>query len=104
MNIVLEVSTTRYDEQIEKIRLAMNNLAALCRINDAFVISNPTSKFGWTFFKIVLKSYLYSEIQVKFSDMFQKYNIKKPEEKFLKFISDFFESRGCTVNLKLVNS
>ncbi len=43
-------------------------------------------------------------IEEKFSDMIQKYRDKKPEEKFTKFMSDYFESRGSKVKVKLLDS
>ena len=63
---------------------------------------DPISKFGWTFFKLAIKSDLRMGIEEKFSDMIQRYRIKKSEEKFTKFMLDYFKSRGSEVKITLL--
>jgi len=41
-------------------------------------------------------------IEEKFSDMIQRYRIKKSEEKFTKFMLDYFKSRGSEVKITLL--
>ena len=69
---------------------------------NGYVLSEPSTKFGWTFFKIAFKANLQNGIEEKFSDMIDKYGWSDKSEKFAKFMSDYFNSRGCDVKIKLV--
>ncbi len=101
MTAIIEIGTTNYDEHILPIKIALSHLQTNCKIADGYSISEPTSKSGWTFFQLVLKPGFRDNIENFFSDMIQKYKGKK-EEKLLNFLSDFFESRGSKVKLKLI--
>ena len=70
---------------------------------NGYVISEPTSKFGWTFFKLAFKPNLEEGIEEKFSDMLAKYRWSNKEQKFAKFMTDYFNSRGCEVKVNLVD-
>lgn len=101
MTTVLEVSSIQYDDDIALIKKAMINLESICELRDGFMISEPTSRFGWTFFKILFKSNFLYAIEQKFSDMIRKAKGHKPDDKFANFMSDYFESKGCKVRLKI---
>ena len=103
MVYVLEFSTTKFVEDQILVIDVMNSLQKLCKISDGYAVSEPISKFGWTFFSIAINSNLYLGISEKFSDVIKKTKGNKPEEKFGNFISDFFESRGCKIRVKLVD-
>ena len=102
MAILLEISSGNYDQDIGKVRLAMNKISALCRLGGSFEISEPENRLGWTFFKILIQEDLFSGINVKFNDMIIKYAGKKDTEKFQKFMTDYFEHSGCKLNIKLI--
>ena len=101
MTTIIEIGTTNYDECILPIKIVLSHIQTNCEITDGYSISEPTSKFGWTFFQLLLKSSFHDSIEKNFSDMIQKYKGKK-EEKLIKFLSDFFELRGSKVKLKLI--
>ena len=103
MVYVLEFSTTKFVEDQILVIEVMNNVQKLCKLSDGYAVSEPTSKFGWTFFSIAINSNLYLAISQEFSDMIKKAKGNKPEEKFNNFISDFFESQGCKIRVKLVD-
>ena len=88
MRTILEISVIKYDEEKECLIKSLDELSNLCKITDGYELSNPTSRFGWTFFKVWLRPNLLSCIN----------------EKFSQFISDFFESRGCNIKLKVVEA
>ena len=98
-----EISTTKYKEDIEIIQVAMTKMAAICNIASGFKFGDPVSRFGWTFFKMFLDQELYIGIEDKFSDMIKKCKGYKPDEKFTNFLSQYFESRGCNVKVKMIN-
>ena len=99
-----EISTTNYEEDIKTIQLAMTKMAAVCNISMGFRFGDPTSKFGWTFFQLFMDQELYIGIEDKFADMIKKTKGDKPDEKFINFLGMYFESKGCNVKVKIVNS
>jgi len=101
MTLTLEISSKNYDSDSLNIMKAMSHLQTLCERQDSYIFSEPTSRLGWTFFKLSLKNDLSNAIEEKFTDMLSKYNGKRTE-KFTKFMIDFFASRGSDVKLKLI--
>ena len=97
-----EISTTNYEEDIKTIQLAMTKMAAVCNIATGFRFGDPTSKFGWTFFQLFMDQELYVGIEDKFADMIKKTKGDKPDEKFINFLGQYFESKGCSVKVKVV--
>ena len=97
-----EISTTNYEEDIKTIQLAMTKMAAVCNIATGFRFGDPTSKFGWTFFQLFMDQELYVGIEDKFADMIKKTKGDKPDEKFINFLGQYFESKGCNVKVKIV--
>ena len=101
MQIVYEVSTTQYDEDKICMIKALSHLQTLCETPDTYQLGEPTSRFGWTFFPLLLKPNLITQIEEKFSDMINQSKGRNNEEKFTNFMIDFFHSRGCKIKLKL---
>ena len=99
-----EISTTNYEEDVKTIQLAMTKMAAVCNISTGFRFGDPTSKFGWTFFQLFMDQELYVGIEDKFADMIKKTKGNKSDEKFINFLGMYFESKGCNVKVKIVNS
>ena len=103
MTTIFDVSTTDYETNIVNAKIAMSHMQTNCEVQNGFAFSQPKSRFGWTFFQMALKPELRMSMEEKFYHMIQKYRDGKPEEKFKNFLSDFLESRGCKVKLKLVS-
>ncbi len=68
---------------------------------NGYTVSEPSSKFGWTFFKLSFKSNLQNGIEEKFSDMISRYDSNDQPQKFAKFMTDYFVSKGCDVKIKI---
>ena len=100
---LFEISTTKYVEDVKLIQVTMTKMAGICNIATGFKFGDPISRFGWTFFKIFIDQELYIGIEDEFSDMIKKSKGHKPDEKFMNFLSQYFESRGCNVKVKMVN-
>ena len=98
-----EISTTKYKEDIKLVQVAMSKMAAVCNIAVGFKFGEPTSRFGWTFFQLLIDQDLYSGIEDKFSDMIKKSKWNNADERFLNFMSSYFETRGCSVKMKMTN-
>ena len=101
MQIVYEVSTTQYDDDKICMIKALSHLQTLCETPDTYQLGESTSRFGWTFFSLLLKPNLITQIEEKFSDMINQSKGRTNDEKFTNFMIDFFHSRGCKIKLKL---
>ncbi len=97
---LLEIATTNYETDLEFISSAMNKLQSLCEVTDGFLISEPVHRFGWTFFKILLKSELWYAMPIKLGDKIEKSKGKKYEEKLVYFMTNFFEQNNAKVKVK----
>ena len=103
MNIVLEVGTKNYVDDLLSIKKALSHMESLVDGYNGYAISEPSSKFGWTFFKLSFKPNLQNGIEEKFSDMLAKYRSSDQPQKFVEFITDYLHSRGCDVKIKMVD-
>jgi len=101
MRLVLEVGTKNYADDLLLIKKALSHIETLVGTYNGYVLSESSSKFGWTFFKLAIKTNLQSAIEEKFSDMISKYPSNDPPQKFAKFIADYFDSKGCEVKIKI---
>ena len=101
MNIVLEVGSKNYVNDLLEIKKALSHMESLVNGYNGYVLSEPSSKFGWTFFKIAFKPDLQNGIEEKFSDMIIKYQGNDNADKFAKFMTDYFNSKGCEVKIKI---
>ncbi len=101
MNVVLEVGTKNYVDDLLSIKKALSHMESLVGGYNGYVVSEPSSKFGWTFFKLSFKPNLQNGIEEKFSDMISKYDYIDQSEKFAKFMTDYFVSKGCDVKIKI---
>ena len=100
--VTVEIATTKYETDRELVSSAMDSLQTLCGVKDGFLISNPMERFGWAFFKILVKTELLSAIQLKLGDQITRSKGKKPEEKFVNFMANFFEYKNAKVKVKLI--
>ena len=103
MAITLEVSTKNYSDDAFSIKKALSHMETLTGAYNGYMFSQPTENFGWTFFKIAFDEALHQGIEQKFADMISRYRFSKPEEKFSKFMTDYFASKNCEVKIKVVS-
>ena len=101
MDVVLEIGTKNYLDDLLTIKKALSHMESLVDGYNGYTLSEPSSKFGWTFFKLSFKSNLQNGIEEKFSDMIMKYQANDQYEKFAKFMTDYFISKGCDIKIKI---
>jgi hypothetical protein len=101
-SIILEIATTKYETDKELVVSAMNSLQSLCGIKDGFLVSKPMERFGWAFFKVLIKYELLSAMQLKLEDQIVHSEGKKIEEKFVSFMTKLFENKNAKVKVKLI--
>jgi len=101
MNVVLEVGTKNYIDDLLSIKKSLSHMESLLGCYNGYVLSEPSTKFGWMFFKLTFKPELQTGIEEKFSNMIEKYPRSDQSQKFVKFMTDYFISKGCNVKIKL---
>ena len=102
MTYYIQIGTTNYDDNRLLIRKSLGKLESKCQVSDGYLLGEPMSKFGWTFFDMVLKPNLHFSMEENFADMIKKSKGSKPTEKFIDFLSNYFESNDCNVKLKFI--
>jgi len=102
MNITLEIGTKNYLDDLLCIKKHLSHMESLLNCYASCTFSEPSSKFGWTFFKLEFKSNFQISISEKFSDILAKYQLNDEAGKFTTFMSDYFVARGCNVKIKSV--
>ena len=101
MNIVLNVGTANYADDLLSIKKALSHMESLTGGYNGYVLGEPSSKFGWTYFNLAFKENLQAGIEEKFFDMITKYQANDDHERFAKFIGDYFASKDCNVRIKV---
>lgn len=103
MSAILEISTKDYESNLVLVKKALSQMETLVQGYNGYLLSEPTTNFGWTFFKVAFKPELQKGIEERFSDMISKYRWSKQPEKFAKFMGDYFQARGCDVKVKMID-
>ena len=102
MSITLEIGTKNYLDDLLCIKKHLSHMESLLNCYASYTLSEPSSKLGWTFFKLEFKSNLQISISKKFSDILGKYQLNDEVGKFTKFMNDYFIARGCNVRVTSV--
>ncbi len=103
MSMVLEVGTKNYADDLLSIKKALSHMESLVGGYNGYALSEPSSRFGWTFFKLSFKPNLQNGIEEKFSDMLAKYQSSDQPQKFVQFMTDYLHSKECNVRIKMVD-
>ncbi len=103
MNTIFEVSSKNYGDDLLLIKKTLSHMETLVGSYNGYSLSEPSSKFGWTFFKLSFNSNLRNGIEEKFADMLNKYKLNNQSQKFTQFIADYFQTKGCNVKIKMLD-
>ena len=103
MCAVFELSTRDYDNSSFQIKKALSHLETICEAWSGYRLGPPKSKFGWTFFAMIIQPQLQSGIESKFADMISRYRFSKQPEKFTKFFGDYLDAKKCNVRVRLID-
>ena len=101
MKPLFELSTRKYDEEIELVKKAMIDLESICNVKDGYEIGEPFTKAGWTFFNLQISSEL-SDIIEK-SGMLEGALGYRISEQLKNFLGHFLESKGSQVRIKKID-
>ena len=75
MSITLEIGTKNYLDDLLCIKKHLSHMESLLNCYANYTLSEPSSKFGWTFFKLEFKSNFQISISEEFSDILAKYQL-----------------------------
>jgi hypothetical protein len=103
MDTIFEVSSKNYDDDLLLIKKSLSHMETLVGCYNGYALAEPSSKFGWTFFKLSFKPNLKNGIEEKFADMLNKYRLNNASQKFTKFMTDYFQSKGCNIKIKMLD-
>ena len=103
MDTIFEVSTKNYVDDLLLIKKSLSHMETLVGSSNGYFFSESASKFGWTFFKLGFKQNLQNRIEEKFADMLNKYKLNTKSEKFSTFMTDYFQSKGCKIRIKVLD-
>jgi len=98
MRSLFQLSTRRYDEEIELVKKAMADLENTCNVKNGYKIGAPFARAGWTFFNI--------EISVEMTAVIEKSGMMegalgyRVAEQLKNFLGHFLESKGSNVRIK----
>lgn len=95
------MGTRDYATDVVLVKKAMSQLESLLVAYNGYALSEPSSRFGWTFFQMAIKPDLRNGIESRFADMLKRYGWDKADSKFAKFMGDYLKARGCGVEVKL---
>lgn len=104
MSIILRLSTSDYLTDRLNVKKALSQLETLCEAWNGYSLGEPEEKAGWTFFMLKIKPELHGGIVSRFSDMLEKYRWSSQDEKFRRFIEEYFRAKGCNVKVNAVRS
>ncbi len=101
MNPLFQLSTRSYDKEIILVRQALADLQTQCGVQNGYVIEEPFTKFGWTFFNIQISEIL--------ADTIEKSGIMagaagyKIGEQITNFVGHYLEQKGSNVRIKQID-
>ena len=101
MNPIFQLSTRKYEQEIKLVKKAMDELEITCKIKNAYKLSEPFARAGWTFFNIHLSSDMFSIIEK--SGMMKGAAGFQIAEQFKNFLGHYLESKGSQVKIKQIN-
>lgn len=96
------MGTRDHATDVVLVKKAMSQIESLVGSYNGYALSEPSSRFGWSFFQMAVTLELQQRIESKFGDMIRRYGWDKPNAKFAKFMGDYLNARGCGVDVKLV--
>jgi len=101
MRPLFQLSTRKYDEEINLVKKAMSELENTCKIKNGFEFGKPFSKAGWTFFNLKLSTDLCTKIEK--SGMMEGARGFRIAEQLKNFLGHFLELHGSQVRIKKIN-
>lgn len=101
MRPLFQLSTRKYDEEIELIKKAMTDLENTCNVKNGYELGEPSRAAGWTFFNIQISPEMLEVIER--SGMMKGAIGFRIEEQLKNFLGHFLEQHGSNVRIKKID-
>lgn len=101
MRPLFQLSTRKYDEEIELIKRAMADLENTCNVKNGYELGEPSRAAGWTFFNIQISPEMLEVIER--SGMMKGAIGFRIEEQLKNFLGHFLEQHGSNVRIKKID-
>jgi hypothetical protein len=101
MNPLFQLSTRKYEKEIELVKKAMIELENICNVKDGYEIGEPFTKAGWTFFDLQISSEMADIIEK--SGMLEGALGYRIAEQLKNFLGHFLESKGSQIRIKKID-
>lgn len=101
MNPLFQLSTRKYDEEIELVRKAMVDLEKICNVKNGYSLGEPFTKAGWTFFSLQISDEITSIIEK--SGMMKGALGYRIAEQLKNFLGHFLETHGSNVRITKID-
>lgn len=98
MRPIFQMSTRKYDEEIDLIKNAMVELENICKVKNGYEIGEPFTRAGWTFFNVEIS--LEMESVIEKSGMMNGALGYRIGEQLKNFLGHFLELRGSNARIK----
>mgnify|MGYP003350055720 CR=1 FL=1 len=100
MILLFQLSTRRYDDEIQLVKKAMDELEEKCSVKNSYKIGQPFNRAGWTFFDLEISTELAQLIET--SGMLEGALGYRIGEQLKNFIGHHLESFGSQVRVKQI--
>jgi hypothetical protein len=101
MNPLFQISTRKYEDEIDIVRKAMVELENICGVKNGYKIGEPFTRAGWTFFNVQISSEMESIIET--SGMMDGALGYRIGEQLKNFLGHFLELRGSNVRITKID-
>ncbi len=101
MNPLFQLSTRSYEKELPIVAQALADLEKSCGVKSGYTITEPFTKFGWTFFNIQISEEMASIIEK--SGMMEGALGYKIGEQMTNFIGHYLETKGSNVRIKKID-
>jgi hypothetical protein len=101
MNPLFQLSTRKYEDEIDIVRKAMVELEGICGVKNGYKIGEPFTRAGWTFFNVQISSEMESVIET--SGMMDGALGYRIGEQLKNFLGHFLELRGSNVRITKID-
>ena len=101
MNPLFQLSTRSYENEIDIVKQALEELQTECKVQNGYTIEEPFNKFGWTFFNI--------QISEEMADVIEKSGMMdgalgyRIGEQLTNFVGHYLEIKGSNVRIKKID-
>lgn len=98
MRPIFQLSTRKYEDEIDVIKKAMVELEENCKVKNGYEIGQPFTRAGWTFFNVEISLEMASVIEK--SGMMEGALGYRIGEQLKNFLGHFLELHGSNVRIK----